>query len=523
MQPLTPSGERYDFASALVAVQAIACSADRASLLHTITSVFLDFTGGQCACLLQPLNGAWQAVFFASRSGGGSMQTTLPPLPGFDPDPGVLRQVQEKGIPVLEPLAASSSREYPPGGLSCLALPVQHQDETIGIIYLEGEFSSDLLEPEELEILYLLTTQAAFSLQNIELVQSLRLAEEKARASELRFQHLFENTPVCIFEMDISGPQPLLRAANRRAEAVYGWTEAEMLALQPQVLFSDDAGQKMLRVVEAVKAGETLVVEGENMRRDGSRFPARIISTPEVGPHVDHMVVAVEDITAEKQRRSETEAIEAERLRIAQEIHDGFAQDLAALRLKVSLWHEWLEMPGMDMHAEFDQLIVVLESGIEEIRRSIHALRPVALDEMGFFPALRDLVSEAKNQYPLQIDLDIHGPEESLPAGVELPLFRIIQEGLTNILKHARASRVNIGVDLTAPGEVHLQVEDNGRGFNLEEINTWTRSGHFGLKQIQERVAQAGGEMDLTSQPGRGTMLRVRLPFTQPSQEEARP
>jgi PAS domain S-box-containing protein len=355
---------------------------------------------------------------------------------------------------------------------------------------------------------------------------TLEAAQDLASQNEQRFRHLFENAPLCIFEVDLNSTPSVILAANRRAEAVYGWSAEELAVMSPEIFVPPEARPEIERWTERVRAGETVTFETTNRRRDGTIFPVRVIATPEIemGPHADHMVVAVEDMTAEKQRRSEAEAIDEERRRIAQEIHDGIAQGMAALRLRISVWHDLVETnPAQlhaeldelqaQLHAELDELQAVLDTGIAEMRSAIYALRPVALDEVGLFPALRQLVADFEDQYQAYAELHISGPEERLPLRLELPLFRVVQEALRNVGKHAQASLVWLALDLTQDEAIGLTIRDNGLGFDPASLEGAVRNGHLGLKQMRERVEEARGKLEVVSQPGQGTEVRVVLPL----------
>jgi PAS domain S-box-containing protein len=320
---------------------------------------------------------------------------------------------------------------------------------------------------------------------------------------------------LCIFEVDLSSTPPVILAANHRAEAVYGWSAEELATMSLEVLFPPEARPEIERLVKCVRAGDMETIETTNRRRDGAIFPVRVIATPEIemGPHAEHMVVAVQDITAEKQRRSEAVAIDEERLRIAQEIHDGVAQDMAVLRLRASVWHDWVEASPAQLHTELDELQTILDKGIAEMRRAIFSLRPLALDEVGLFPALRQLVVDFENQYQAYVDVHISGQEERLPLTLELPLFRIIQEAFRNVGKHARASLVWLTMDLTQDKVIELTIRDNGLGFDPRALEGTVRAGHVGLKQMRERVEAARGTLAIDSQPSRGTEVRAVLPL----------
>ncbi len=225
------------------------------------------------------------------------------------------------------------------------------------------------------------------------------------------------------------------------------------------------------------------------------------------------MITAVEDITAEKQRRSEAEAIDAERLRIAHEIHDGVAQSLAGLRFQAALWAQMAVAPSPGMRAALETLPEELSAAIANIRRAIFALRPVDLESLGFLPALAQLVSDFGDHHQLLARLDLSGPPDAWPAVYELPLFRVIQEGLNNIGQHAQASSVLVRLAVDATGRVAGEVRDNGCGFDPSQIGPADdHAGHFGLRQMRERILALGGTLDIHSAVGRGTELLITLP-----------
>jgi PAS domain S-box-containing protein len=220
-----------------------------------------------------------------------------------------------------------------------------------------------------------------------------------------------------------------------------------------------------------------------------------------------------------KEHRSVEEAIAEERRRIAQEIHDGLIQNLAGLRFRSRHWHRLIETDPAQMHAELDQIQEIVSASIDEMRRSILALRPVVLDEQGFFPALRQLISDFCEHRQLCVDLQVSGPEVGLPSSCELTLFRIIQEALSNVDKHARASTVDIVLDLETVNVVVLTVRDDGQGFDPAALDQAAQHGHLGLRQMRERVENANGTVIVHSEPCRGTEIRVTLPLIERGNE----
>jgi PAS domain S-box-containing protein len=333
------------------------------------------------------------------------------------------------------------------------------------------------------------------------------------RESEERFRTLFENAPLCVFELDMTYSPARIIRANQESERTFGWSAAEFATTSLDRIFPAGAQPNVQRLVDSVNVGQTATMESTGLRRDGTEFPIRLSATGEPGPGLKQAILAVEDITAEKERRSEEEAIAEERRRIAREIHDGLAQDLAGLRFRVGLWHDLVNDDPAQMHAELDGLRDLLSRNIREVRRSIFALRPVVLDELGFYPALREFITEFGEQNQVHIDLRIEGPPERLPAFLEPVLFRIIQESLNNVSRHAQAGMAWIVLDLVSPVAVSLSVRDDGVGFDPAHLEPFAQRRHLGLKQMRERVERRQGRFEIHSQAGQGTEIRAVLPL----------
>ncbi len=338
--------------------------------------------------------------------------------------------------------------------------------------------------------------------------------EEARRESETRFRELFEKAPLCIFEMDLTRTPPVILHANRRTEEVYGWSSEECSSLSLDRVFPPASLPELARMVDVLRAGDHLTLESTHRRRNGATFPVRISAASAAGLGLDRIIVVVEDITIEKERRSEEEAILEERRRIAREIHDGLAQDLASLHVRVALWHDMVDNDPAQMHAELDALESLLRANIRDVRRSIFALRPIALDEMGFCLAIHRFAREFGEQHQLHVNLHVLGTQDRLRPQLELVLFRIIQEALNNVGKHAQANEVWIELDLEwSANRTRLTIQDDGVGFDLDMLERAAMRGHVGLTQMRERVERLGGELDVESQAGKGTAIRVILPL----------
>jgi len=332
-----------------------------------------------------------------------------------------------------------------------------------------------------------------------------------SQPGEQRYRHLFENMPICIFVADLTVTPAVILEVNRRAELVYGYTAAELVGNPATHLVPEESRASIRNISRRVRRGETVTAETTNRRRDGTTFPVRVIARLDP-TNRGHMIATVEDITAERQRRSEAEAIDAERLRIAHEIHDGVAQSLGGLRFKSALWGHLGDSAPPGMRAALVELQDVLHAAIADMRRAIFALRPADLDAQGLFLALTQLVADFGDRNQLTARLEVTGPLDSLSASYELPLFRIIQHGLHNIGRHACASSVLVHLTVDPAGGVALSLGDNGCGFDPNLAGAAHHSGHFGLRHMRERILHLGGTLDIHSAISRGTELLITLP-----------
>lgn len=340
-----------------------------------------------------------------------------------------------------------------------------------------------------------------------------RQAERAALATERQFRQLVERAPVCILQIDLAAPVPLIRTANRRTELVYGLPAESLKSCPLSQLFANEAVADLAKLMERVSQGQTITMESRHQRSDNTVFPVRMSAAPAAESEARRMIFTVEDITVEKQHRSEIEAIEQERRRIAHEIHDGLAQDLSALRLRSSLWHDLLDTDPGRMHAELDELSAMLKACIGEVRHSIFALRPVVLDELGFLPAIHQLLTSFANLYALKPQFEIRGPIERLRPSYELPLFRVLQESLNNVGQHADAKSVSVMLDLQATDVVAVTIYDDGVGFRQTADAQPVMNDHFGLQHMRERMESMGGSFVIESEIGVGTRVQATLPL----------
>ena len=207
-----------------------------------------------------------------------------------------------------------------------------------------------------------------------------------------------------------------------------------------------------------------------------------------------------------------TAAQEEERQRIARELHDGVGPALASMNVRLHTARKLLERDHHPVAEEMKELAELAQSNIQDIRRLIYDLRPVMLDELGLIAALREYVARYQKEHGVQVILTLPDGDRRLAPTLETVLFRVIQEALTNVARHARAKCVTISLHQDNAC-VSACIADDGQGFDLDQALSRSRhGGHLGLWSMRERVEQLGGQFVVRSAPGQGTTVEIQIP-----------
>lgn len=213
--------------------------------------------------------------------------------------------------------------------------------------------------------------------------------------------------------------------------------------------------------------------------------------------------------------RQVMEASEDERRRLARDLHDDIGQKLVALQMQLDLHRQNLDDRYPELVGECRQIGAVIGGLADDLRHVIVALRPPLLDDLGLLPALEAHLADLRRLCPaLEVQLIASGMGGRLPVELETVLFRVSQEALNNVVRHARARRVEIRLTGSYP-TIILIVEDDGIGFPAGAPGAGSGEGqHCGLSGLRERVAAVGGWLKVQSAPGKGTRLRAEVPLS---------
>lgn len=248
-------------------------------------------------------------------------------------------------------------------------------------------------------------------------------------------------------------------------------------------------------------------------------FVIRFLRAFEV--ETQNQIAALQEAQLEEARRREAlrgdllrrvvEAQEAERQRIARELHDETGQSLTAIGLGLrsisTTMFQDLEKAGGNLQ----QLQSLAAHSLTELQRLIADLRPSHLDDLGLVATLRWYAGEVENRTGLKVQFEVEGEDRPLPSEVRTALFRVAQEALTNTVKHASARNAQLKL-LYKRNEVTVSVYDDGVGFNIKRLEETSRPS-WGLIGMRERAALLGGHLDIDSRRGKGTLIEMTIPY----------
>jgi len=424
-----------------------------------------------------------------------------------------------------------------------LGVPVLLRGVSYGRVYLTEKLGGGDFTEEDEEVVTLVAAQAAVAIENA------RLYEQATRWSR-QLESLNEIAAALVGEVDL-GRQLTLVAARLR-EFVNARVVAVALARPDGTLRIEAAdGADVVGTVLTEQSKSARVLRrGRSERVDdvaadrevdqnvASALAARaqLVAPLIVGERALGVVIAVDregadprfddddlrlmetfarraavavDVSQRVERdalRRQVAAQEAERLRLARELHDETGQALTSMLLGLAIV-ERVDSPD-EVRAALGDLRALVVDTLQDVRRLAVELRPKALDDFGLVPALQRLGRSIREGGELDVQVEARLRDERLPADVETAIYRIVQEALTNVIKHASARHVSV-VLTRKNGEVSVVIEDDGRGFDPS-----TPVGGNGLLGMRERVELLDGHLDVDAAPGSGTTLILDLPLT---------
>ena len=214
-------------------------------------------------------------------------------------------------------------------------------------------------------------------------------------------------------------------------------------------------------------------------------------------------------------------AQEDERKRISRELHDVIAQTLTAINVRLATLKSQSTANAKDLHEKIAITQRLVEESVDIVHRFARDLRPSVLDDLGLVPALRSYIASFSKQTGIRVTFVAFADVEKLNGAARTTLYRVTQEALTNVARHAKASRAKVSIRKLR-GAVSMDIHDNGRGFRVEGAALAKNKNRLGLLGMKERMEMIGGTFCLESAPGQQTTIRVEIPDEKPASKTAR-
>jgi signal transduction histidine kinase len=518
------------------------------AVLQQIAEAAADLTGAQYAALgvLDP--SAQGLERFVVTGIDAETQAAIGDLPRGR---GVLGALIDDARPLRlddlsnDPRSVGFPSNHPPMK-SFLGVPIVLRGVVYGNLYLTEKAGGGPFTEEDEELVVLLSSQAAVAVENARLYEAatrwlkqLESLNEIANAlvSETNLERTLELVAARLRELVHARLVLIALPAGEDRLAVRATAGDESAELEGLVLDLDssktgrilerrrservdsllddiemnqDAGRKMgvrtgLFVPMMLRDQAIGVISAHDREGPDPRFSDEDLRMAEAFAARAAVAVDLSERVATDALRRVVSAQELERKRLARELHDETGQALTSILLGLKGVEDAGDPEALaSATSELRQLVVTT---LQDVRRLAVELRPKALDDFGLVPALERLVETFREQTGIEVDLEPRLGEERLPSDVETTLYRITQEALTNVVKHAHAKRVSI-VLTRRDGVVSAVIEDDGRGFSEEQGS----EDGLGLLGMRERVSLVDGRLTVESSPGSGTTLSVEVP-----------
>jgi len=314
--------------------------------------------------------------------------------------------------------------------------------------------------------------------------------------------------------------------ANNAVQAVFGWLPEELIGRSVRLIYGSDADYEEIarRFYDSLEKQRTYSTEFPCRHKDGHDLIC-LMRASRIGERLTEgrIVVTYEDITERKKAEKELEASreqmrnlsihlqsvrEEERTRIAREIHDELGQSLTAFKMDLFWLGKRMTQEKL-LHDKIQAMSGLVDRTIESVHRISADLRPGLLDDLGLVAAMEWQAKEFSSRSGIACEADLDAEEVPLEKDLATAIFRIFQETLTNIARHANATRVWVHLE-TREGKVILEVTDNGRGISRKQVND---PKSFGIMGMRERALLWGGDVQVSGSRYRGTTVTVSIPL----------
>jgi PAS domain S-box-containing protein len=515
--------------------------------LHKITHLATHFTAEEIGdtsilTLLNPSGDKLRIAAFYDTSPRAQALLRKSLAPDYEYNPsqalagGVLRSGEPVLIPSLPPeqlkaITLPAFQEFidEVGIDSVLVVPLMGRSGVVGTIHLLRHRGSRAYNVDDQTFLTDIAYRVALAIENCRLFESLhaeiteRLSAKQAlEMSEARFRSIFESVTVGIKVLDLEGK---ILQTNYAFQSMVGYTEEELVGNPFYKFLHPEDVRQAAKLFQDAKVNGTSYFRFEHrtIHRDQSIVWVKTVFTViKRGDESDKpalVVGIVENITEQKRLELEMaelnsrlqNSMELERLRLAQELHDNPMQSLYSAIYRIEELRGEADPKLKDALGDVKQHI---QNVLQDLRATAKELRPPTIFNFGLENAIRSHANDILEKHPnLNIYLSLAHDRQILPEKVRLALFRIFQQSIANVIRHAKATEVHVRFSFDAE-EAHLEITDNGKGFEVPA--NWidfVRQGHYGLAGAAERTNTLGGIFRVKSKPGNSTTIQVTIPW----------
>lgn len=432
-------------------------------------------------------------------------------------DEGVSGQAIAMRKPVVLETAAYPTTQMTPAVLgeslqTLASTPLVSKGQILGTLTL-GTRRQRAFPSQDLELLAAIGHQIGMAIEGSRLYIELQ-----QQVSYLNV--LIESSGNAIITSDLKGK---ILSWNRGAEIIYGWSKAEAIdqniPMVPDPLKAEAHGW----ISQLIEAGEPLYnIETQRLRKDGEQIPVMVTVSPIKG--ADSKFVCLLGISTDMRDKKQLEqevlqqqqalTIMEERERLARELHDNLGQILGYVNTQAQAACEMLAKNQVTVADTYlRRLVEVVQDAHEDVREDILSLQTNPLKEVGLLPALEKYLWRFSQHNSIKTELVVADKWADIAFGsnIKIHLMRIIQEAITNTRKHAGAQHVWITFEV-ANDQAQITIKDDGCGFHSDQMfaNTF---GHFGLRIMQDRAKEIGASLQVQSNPGQGTTVKIQTPL----------
>jgi PAS domain S-box-containing protein len=454
---------------------------------------------------------------------------------------GVVKSGEPLLIPSIEPeqLQAISLHEFKDfidkvSIESILIVPLIGRSGVLGTINLSRHSGHNPFNVEDQSFLTDISYRIALAIENCYLFESLRAevserlsAKQALDLSQERFRSIFESVTHGIKVLDLDGK---ILQTNPAFQTMIGYTDAELTGKHFHAFLHPEDVHQAVRLFQNVKARgvSSFRFEHRAVHKDHSIVWVKTLFTVVKNGSEDgspaFIVGIVENVTEQKRIEMEMaelnsrlqNSMELERLRLAQELHDSPMQSLYSAIYRIE---ELRNTADPEMKEALKDVKQNIQNVLQDLRATAKELRPPTIFNFGLENAIRSQANDFVEKHPsINMHLSLAHDRQILPEKVRLALFRIFQQSLVNIVRHAEATEVHVRFSFDAE-EAALEVSDNGKGFNVP--SNWielVRHGHYGLAGAAERATALGGSLTVKSKPGNTTTVRAVIPWKEPTE-----